>query len=153
MIDLKNEQKRIIQTIDGMIFGTKVNQNGTRIVLWEVKTKTLNIVELPSGQSILRRQFPLSFFGFPVFSDDGTYLLVGGNMQGRESMVYVINVETGKDVGVVNTEGTIILNGINAYGKNELSFSGNEAGFLGGNNWVHFIWNWEEYLEKNKLNF
>jgi len=144
LIDLKNEQKRIIQTIDGMIFGTKVNQNGTRLVLWEVKTKTLNIVELPSGQSILRRQFPLSFFGFPVFSDDGTYLLVGGNMQGRESMVYVINAETGKDVGVVNTEGTITLNGINAYGKNELSFSGNEAGFLGGNNWVHFIWNWEE---------
>ena len=96
------------------------------------------------GESILRRQFPLSFFGLPVFSEDGKYLVIGGNMQGKESTVFILNVETGEELGSVNTVGAIRHIDIRATGNKEYSFSGNEAGFLGGDKHVHYIWNWEK---------
>ncbi|MBV59171.1 MAG: hypothetical protein CMO58_06170, partial [Verrucomicrobiales bacterium] len=144
MINLSTGIKRKLQSVDGTILLTQVSPDGTRAAFLESKTKTYNLIGLPNGESIVSRQFPLSFSGYPVFSKDGKYLAIGGNMQGRESTVFVLNAETGEELGNVNTDGVVDFLSIQATGANEYSFTGNEAGNLGGDRWAHYIWNWEK---------
>ena len=147
MVDLPTGDKKAVYSVDGPIEGAIMNEQGTVFAFLERKTRTYHAAELATGKVLFKRQSPFPFARWPMFTGDGTKLIIGGSMEDRDARITVVNLADGGELGRKEFRGG--LNNYHPVGDSDIGYLINQGEFGSGvNQFVSRIWSWKTGSEK-----